>query len=507
NFPAQADRLAAGLLRIGLQPGDMLGLCGPNSVEWYITNLAAARAGLVTVNINPAYQTPELEYCLTKARVNALVVPDKFKTQNYPEMVAELVPEITSCIPGKLESKRLPCLKSLIIISDKKFPGAVTYESLMESSTDGDVSRIETLQDLIDPDSPCNMQFTSGTTGQPKGTVLSHHSIVNNAYFTGKRLGFDKKPHRICLPIPMFHGFGNGIGIINALHFGCTLVLPSPTFQAETSINAIEKERCTAIFGTPTMFVDILSKNENPQTFDSLEIALTGGAPTPPHLIQKIVESLSLERCVLALGMTETGPTTFLHLPQDSRERCATTVGKVMDHTEVKVVDRKGDIVPMGQPGELLIRGYCNMLYYGNDEEKTRETIDSSRWLHTGDQIVLHEDGYAQVVGRIKDIIIRGGENIFPKEIEDFLSTHPDILDSQVLGIPDARLGEEVCACVRLNTGSKLTSEELKTFCKGKIAHFKIPKVVKFVSDYPRTQTGKVQKQKLRDIILDEAFN
>ncbi|GLH05214.1 Long-chain-fatty-acid--CoA ligase bubblegum-like [Gryllus bimaculatus] len=593
----QADKLAAGLRGLGMQPGDRLGLCGPNSVEWYITNLAAARAGLILVNINPAYQVAELEYCLSKVGVKALVVPETFKSQNYHKMLQAIAPELASCQPGKLQNDRIPTLKSIITISDKELPGSFKFKNLFKSINPDDLSEVHQLQYKIQPDAGCNLQFTSGTTGLPKGTLLSHHNVVNNAYFAAKRLGFHHKHHRICLQVPLFHCFGNVLGIIMALHAGSTLVLPSYSFRAEDSVNAIAKEShgtisrvlsrsyftvpcfpvqdatqssteltgrnlfglseagqigaaseciepnvvgsnstddigvlsicslashitinspepssfsrsCTIIYGTPTMYIDIMAKcQDSPASLSSLEFAITAGSPSPPNLFYKIANTLGLKKCYSVYGMTETSPLSFVPDYDDPLEQCAKSVGRVMDHCEVKVVDLDNKMVPMGTPGELLVRGYGNMLCYYNDVDKTQEIVGPDRWLRTGDQFILHESGYGEVVGRIKDMIIRGGENIFPKEIEDFLITHGDIVDAQIIGIPDERYGEEICACVRLKPGSQLSEEDLKGFCKGKIAHFKIPKYVKFMNDYPRTQSGKVQKYKLRDMILSRGIN
>ncbi|GLH16872.1 Luciferin 4-monooxygenase, partial [Gryllus bimaculatus] len=380
-----ADELAAGLRGLGMQPGDMLGLCGPNSVEWYLTNLAAARAGLILVNINPAYQVVELEYCLSKVGVKALVVPETFKSQNYHKMLQAIAPELASCQPGKLQNDRIPTLKSIITISDKELPGSFKFKNLLKSINPDDLSEVHQLQYKIQPDAGCNLQFTSGTTGLPKGTLLSHHNVVNNAYFAAKRLGFHHKHHRICLQVPLFHCFGNVLGIIMALHAGSTLVLPSYSFRAEDSVNAIAKESCTIIYGTPTMYIDIMAKcQDSPASLSSLEFAITAGSPSPPNLFYKIANTLGLKKCYSVYGMTETSPLSFVPDCDDSLEQCAKSVGRVMDHCEVKVVDVDNKMVPMGTPGELLVRGYGNMLCYYNDVDKTQEIVGPDRWLRTG---------------------------------------------------------------------------------------------------------------------------
>ncbi|KAJ9598580.1 hypothetical protein L9F63_010709, partial [Diploptera punctata] len=399
------------------QPGDRLGLWGPNSSQWYLTFLAAARAGLILVNINPAYQ------------------------------------------------------------------GAYRFKDVHNYGTPELVSQVQQLKHEIQPDEGCNLQFTSGTTGQAKASLLTHYSTINNMMFVGSRLHLSEKEHRICLQVPLFHCFGNVLGLLASLCYGSALVLPGPSFNIAESLRAIEEESCTLIYGTPTMFVDFIAKaKESNRKLNSLEMALVAGAP-----IDALINLLFVQILLGGYGMTETSPISFFTLPTDSNEKVTSTVGFIMEHIEAKVVDENGKMVPFGKPGELWVRGYGNMLCYWRDEARTKETIGEDRWLKTGDQFVLHEDGYGAVVGRIKDMIIRGGENIFPKEIEHFLERHPDILEAQVLGIPDARMGEEVCACIRLNKGSSITAENIKEYCKGKIAHFKIPRYIYFMSEFPKT--------------------
>ncbi|XP_069687354.1 medium-chain acyl-CoA ligase ACSF2, mitochondrial-like isoform X2 [Periplaneta americana] len=395
----QGDRLAAGLIGMGLKPGDRVAIWGPNTSQWYLTFVAAARAGFIIVNINPAYQTSELHYCLAKVGVKALIAPETFKTQKYHEMVMKIAPELQTCAPGQLRSENVPDLTSLIVISDNKLPGAYRFRDVMDSATPEQLTYIQQLQSEINADDGTNLQFTSGTTGQPKATLLSHHNTVNNVLLFGKRL----------------------------------------------------------------------------------------------QLFLKI-----------GYGMTETSPLSFASLSTDPIDKVGTTVGYIMEHVEAKVVDDKGKSVPFGTPGELWIRGYLTMLGYWNDDKKTEETIGRDKWLKTGDQFILQENGYGKIVGRIKDMIIRGGENIFPKEIEEFLEKHPDILEAQVIGVPDYRMGEEVCACLRLVEGSKLTTEQVKEYCKGKISHFKIPRYIHFLTNFPKTVSGKIQKFQLQKIIIEK---
>lgn len=493
-------KLAAGFLNIGLKPGDAIGIWGSNTWEWYMTSLAANMAGLVVVNINPAYQVPEVEYCLKKLGVSCLVMDKTFKSQNYPQMVQQFVPELAASKPGCINSKNLPQLKSVIIFSEEYIPGCFRY---CDISVPENMNEIEFLQNKIQPDDACNVQFTSGTTGKPKGTVLSHHIIVNNSFFTGNRIGLHKRHHRLCLNVPFFHCFGNVCGILCALHFGCTVVLPSGSFKADDSIKAIAKEKCTIFYGTPTMHNDMISAKEKLQIETaSVETVVTGGAICSPELFKKMHKTFGPQRVVSYYGMTETGPISFVPFFDDDTEKTFNTVGAVLDHLEVKVVDTSGKIVPMGTRGELCVRGYSTMLAYWGEKDATDRTIDSDGWLKTGDQIILHENGYGIIVGRIKDMIIRGGENIFPKEIEEHLEKHPFILEAQVFGVADERLGEIVCAAIR--TSDNLNKHDVTNFCKGKIAHFKIPHYIQFVKEYPKTTSGKIQKFKLKEALEKE---
>jgi fatty-acyl-CoA synthase len=502
----ETDKLAAGLLGLGLEPGDRLGLWGPNSSQWYLTFLAAARAGLILVNINPAYQTPELQFCLTKARVKALIAPESFKNQQYYEMVRHIAPEVDSCGPGQICSKQLPDLKSLVIISDNQLPGAYRYSDVVQSASPELVSTVHQLQSQIQPDDGFNLQFTSGTTGQPKAALLSHHNTVNNMLTFGRRLELSEKAHRVCLHVPFFHCFGNVLGITASLIHGTTIVLPGASFKAEESIKTVQQERCTIMYGTPTMFVDVLTvaKKINNLNMETLEIGVGAGAPISKELIEELQHTFKLKRFCVAYGMTETSPLSFMSVPGVNPEMQLSTVGSLFEHVEAKVVDANGKMVPFGTPGELWIRGYLNMLYYWDEDSKTKETLGPDRWMKTGDQFVLQENGFGQVVGRIKDMIIRGGENIFPKEIEQVLEQHSEILEAQVVGVPDARMGEEVCACIRLVDGAQLTADQVKQYCKGKIAHFKIPRHVHFMMDFPKTLSGKIQKFQLRKMVLEE---
>uniref|UniRef100_A0A1I8M6F2 Medium-chain acyl-CoA ligase ACSF2, mitochondrial n=1 Tax=Musca domestica TaxID=7370 RepID=A0A1I8M6F2_MUSDO len=493
----EVDRIAAGFLKLGLQKGDRVGLWGPNNMHWYLSMMGACRAGLVSVGINPAFQAPELEYCLKKVNVKAIVSPLTHRSHNYYEIISSLCPEIASSQKGDLKSNNLPHLKAVIIDTEENLKGALKFNELLDIGNGGDLKEIENLQPHIIPDSPCNIQFTSGTTGQPKAAVLSHYNFVNNGIHIGHRN--QTFGARICVQVPLFHAFGVVVTMMPALTHGGTLVLPSPAFNPEASLRSIVDEKCTVIHGTPTMYVDVIRKQkELDLPLSTLKMAVTGGAICTPQLFLDMQNILKVKEFRNVYGLTEATASIFQTGPNDSVEQILNTVGHVQDDLEVKVVDTNGNTVPFGQPGELCVRGYSTMLGYYGDEAKTRETIGADKWLRTGDQFVLQPDGYGRIVGRLKEMIIRGGENIFPKEIEDFLNTHDNIIEAHVIGVPDERLGEELCAFVRLQDNTKaITRDTLKEFSHGKLAYFKVPRYVVIVDEFPKTTSGKIQKFKL----------
>ncbi|XP_062547097.1 medium-chain acyl-CoA ligase ACSF2, mitochondrial-like isoform X1 [Armigeres subalbatus] len=505
----KADRIAASFYQLGLKKGDRVGIWAPNGSQFYLSSLAAARAGMISVLINPAYQPPEVEYAINKVGVKAIIAHENFKTQEYYSMLTSLAPELSHCKPSELTSSKLPSLKSVIIDSEQnnKLPGTIAFRDLFNLSSESDISQIEALQPKIPPDSGVNIQFTSGTTGQPKAAFMSHYAFVNNARAIAKRNEQDQKDHRICLQTPFFHVFGIVIGITAAFTYGSTLVLPGPSFKASESLEAIVKEKCSAIFGTPTMYVDLVrAVRESGIKLPPIDLVVTGGATCTPQLFLDIQEILGVKKVKTVFGMTEGTAVLFQSLFDESKENVLQTVGHVMDHYEAKVVDQDGHTVPLGTPGELWVRGYGTMLGYWGDEQRTKETIDVDKWLRTGDQFQLREDGYGQIVGRMKEMVIRGGENIYPKELEDFLSTHPKILETHCVGVPDERMGEELCAYVRLkDSTTKLDHAELKSFCKGKIAYFKIPRYLRIIDSFPKTVSGKIQKFKLVELFKSES--
>lgn len=499
----KADKLAAGLKKVGLNPGDRVGIWAPNLIEWYVTHMACARGGYILVNINPAYQPPELEYCINKVGVKCVISDYKFKSQNYYNIFNEICPEISTSEPGKLKCKRTPSLESIIITTQEDLRGALKFQEVIESASEAEIDNIDKLQDRIDPDHPCHIQFTSGTTGKPKAAIQSHFHLVNNSFFIGKRNELDRKHHKICVQVPFFHVFGTDITIGASVNHGATLVIPSPGYDPEKSLDAIRDEKCSIIHGTPTMYVDLVNQQRNRKEDISPEIAVCGGALCSPHLFRQMKDILGVNKVKSVYGLTETTAVVFQTLPNDDEYQSTSTVGCVGDHLEAKIIDLEGNIVPRGTQGELCIRGYCNTLGYWQDEEKTKELVGPDRWLKTGDQFVIEESGHGRIVGRLKEIIIRGGENIFPREIEDLLNTHPDILETHVIGLPHERLGEEICACIR-TTNQSLSLEDIKTFCKGKVAHFKIPSKLKIVEGFPKTASGKIQKFKLINMFTND---
>ncbi|XP_047465245.1 medium-chain acyl-CoA ligase ACSF2, mitochondrial [Mugil cephalus] len=502
EFQKDVDQAAAGLLAIGLQKGDRLGMWGPNTYEWILFQFATAKAGIILVCVNPAYQPKEVEFALRKVGCKAVVCPTEFKTQKYCDMLRQICPEIEKSSPGDLKSARLPDLRSVIVL-DSRQPGMFNFADVMQAGSGQYMQQLQDLQKKLCFDDPINIQFTSGTTGYPKGATLTHHNIVNNAYFVGKRMGFLWKPHiRLCLPVPMYHCFGSvGGGICMSVH-GISLIFPSAGYDGKANLAAVESEKCNFLYGTPTMFIDVLTRPElTKYDLSSLEGGIMAGSPCPPELVKKVATVMGIKEITVGYGTTENSPVTFCGSPMDNMERKAETVGFIMDHLEAKVVNPvTGEVVPLGEVGELLIRGYCVMPEYWDDKAKTEEAITKEGWYKTGDIGRMDAYGYCRIEGRIKDMIIRGGENIYPAEIEQFLHTHPKVKEAQVVGVKDPRMGEEVCACIRLVDGQECTAEEIVAFCSGQIAHFKIPRYVLFVTSFPLTVTGKIQKHKLSEV-------
>ena len=504
DFKERVDRLAAGLLALGLEPGDRIGIWSPNNSEWALTQFAAAKAGLILVNINPAYRLAELEYALNKVECRALVTAESFKSSHYIDMLRRLAPELDRAAPGALKAAKLPRLEIVVRLGAERGGGMVAFAEVAERAGAAERRRLETLGRALQFDDPINIQFTSGTTGFPKGATLSHHNILNNGYFNGVALRLGDRD-RVCIPVPLYHCFGMVMGNLMCAAHGAAMVYPGEAFDPLPVLRAVEAERCTVLYGVPTMFIAALDHPEFSR-FDlsSLRTGTMAGSPCPIEVMRRVVSALHMEEVTIAYGMTETSPVSFQSAADDPIERRVSTVGRVHPHVEVKIVGEDGKVVPRGVPGEILTRGYSVMRGYWNDEAKTAEAIDRAGWMHTGDQGTLDEDGYCNIVGRIKDMVIRGGENVYPREIEEFLYGHPKVQDVQVIGVPDAKYGEELCAWIRLRDGEDADADEIKAFCKERIAHFKVPRYVKFVDGFPMTVTGKIQKFKMREAMIAE---
>ncbi|XP_032175367.1 medium-chain acyl-CoA ligase ACSF2, mitochondrial, partial [Mustela erminea] len=500
----EVDKAASGLLSLGLCKGDRLGMWGPNSYAWVLMQLATAQAGIILVSVNPAYQAMELEYALKKVGCKALAFPKQFKNQQYYEILKQICPELEKAEPGALNSQRLPDLTTVISVDDP-LPGTLLLKEVVAAGGEEQHrARLQYSQQFLSCHDPINIQFTSGTTGRPKGATLSHYNIVNNSNLIGERIKLHlKTPEetRMVLPSPLYHCLGSVGGTMVSLMYGTTLILSSPTFDGKKALEAISKERGSFLYGTPTMFVDILNQPDfSSYDISSIRGGVIAGASAPPELIRAMIDKLNMKELVVAYGTTENSPVTFLNFPEDTVEQKAESVGRVMPHTEAQIVNVKtGKLVELNAPGELWIRGYCVMLGYWGEPQKTEEIIGQDKWYRTGDIAMMDKQGFCKIVGRSKDMIIRGGENIYPAELEDFFHTHPQVQEVQVVGVKDYRMGEEICACIRLKKGEKTTEEEIKAFCKGKISHFKIPRYVVFVTNFPLTVSGKIQKFKLRE--------
>ena len=499
----QVNSLAAGLLALGIQTGDRVGIWGPNSAEWVMVQLATAKIGAIMVCINPAYRTYELEYALNKVECDTIITAEQFKSSDYLGMLQTLAPELADCEPCALQSKTLPHLKRVIRMGKGKSPGMVNFEDVCAMGSAEHHARLAQLAAELRPDDAINIQFTSGTTGNPKGATLSHCNILNNGYLTGAAMDLSPQD-RLCIPVPLYHCFGMVLSVLACVAHGATMVFPGEAFDPLDTLKAVEEERCTALHGVPTMFIMELDHPSFSQ-FDlsSLRTGIMAGAPCPVEVMRRLISEMHMDDILIAYGQTEVSPINNMTLPNDSLERRTETVGRAVPWVEIKVIDDAGRVVRVGEKGEICTRGYSVMQGYWNDPERTAETIDPGGWLHSGDLAVMDGDGYVQIVGRIKDMIIRGGENIYPREIEEFLYQHPAISEVQVFGVPDEKMGEEVCAWIQLNAGHELSADDVKDYCRDKITHFKIPRYIDFVDEYPMTVTGKIQKFVMRDAMSE----
>lgn len=497
----RVEALAAGFLALGLRRGDRIGIWSLNRAEWALTQFAAAKAGLILVSINPAYRLSELEFALNVVGCRMLVTATTFKNSDFIGMVTTLAPELAACLPGELSSVRLPHLRGVIQVGAPPVPGAIAFDAVTAGVGEAERAALEEIEGRLQFDDPINIQFTSGTTGSPKGVTLTHHNILNNGFFVGRAMRLMPED-RICIPVPLYHCFGMVMGNLAAVTHGCAMVYPGEGFDPLVTLKAVERERCTALFGVPTMFIAELDHPDF-DTFDltSLRTGIMAGAPCPIEVMRRVEQHMNMRDITIAYGMTETSPVSFQSAVDDPLERRVTTVGRVQAHLEVKIVDPEGCIVAPGQPGELCTRGYSVMIGYWGDAEKTAEVIDPAGWMHTGDIATLDDEGFCNIVGRIKDMVIRGGENLYPREIEEYLFRHPSILEAQIFGVSDPRYGEELCAWIRLRDGEVLTADDVRDFCHGQIAHQKIPRYIEFVDAFPMTVTGKVQKFVMRELV------
>jgi fatty-acyl-CoA synthase len=498
DFNDRVTLLAAGLLKLGLQPGERIGIWSQNRVEWVLTQFATARAGLIMVNINPAYRRSELEYVLDKVQCSALILAPSFKSSDYLAIVQDVVPELSKARPGALQSTRLPHLRHVIRLGADKTPGMLNFDALAQSAGADDLARLAAVEAALQFDDPVNIQFTSGTTGAPKGATLTHHNILNNGFFIGEAMRLTERD-KLCIPVPLYHCFGMVLGNLACVTHGAAMVYPGECFEPKSVLETVQAERCTGLHGVPTMFIAILDHPDFERyDLSSLRTGIMAGSPCPAEVMNRVIGKMHMNEITIAYGMTETSPVSFQSSVDDPVALRVSTIGRVHPHLEVKIVDGAGRIVPRGQKGELLTRGYSVMLGYWGDEERTREAIDPARWMHTGDLAIIDEQGFASIVGRSKDMVIRGGENIYPREIEEFLYRHPKVLDVQCVGVPDPKYGEELCAVIVPRPGMQVDAEEIRAFCAGQIAHYKVPRYVVFVDSFPMTVTGKVQKYLLR---------
>ncbi|GAB3208332.1 AMP-binding protein [Nocardia tengchongensis] len=483
EFTAEVDALALGLLAAGIGKGDRVGIWAPNCPQWTLTQYATAKIGAILVNINPAYRSHELRYVLGQAGVRLLVAAPSFKTSDYAAMIDEVRPEC-------------PELEQVVLLD------SIEWRDVFATGRAADPDLLAAAQSALSTDDPINIQYTSGTTGFPKGATLSHHNILNNGYFVGELCGYTEQD-RICIPVPFYHCFGMVMGNLAATTHGAAMVIPAPSFDARATLEAVAAERCTSLYGVPTMFIaELADPDFDAYDLSSLRTGIMAGSPCPVEVMKQVIERMGMREVSICYGMTETSPVSTQTRRDDSLVQRTATVGRAGPHLEIKIVDPvTGVTVPIGQAGELCTRGYSVMLGYWGQPEKTAEAIDAARWMHTGDLATMDADGYVAITGRIKDMVIRGGENIYPREIEEFLYTHPDILDAQVIGVPDAKYGEELMAWVRLRPGAtELTAAGLREFCTGKLAHFKVPRYVHVVEEFPMTVTGKIRKVEMREI-------
>ena len=504
EYKEKVEALAAGLLSLGIEPGDRVGIWAPNRYEWCLTQFATAKIGAIMVCVNPAYRLHELNYALNKVECKAIITADQFKTSDYLGMLNSLVPELAEAEPGQLNAETLPHLTTVIRMGGEHSPGMFNFDDVCALGGPAEKAKMADIATQLQPDDPINIQFTSGTTGNPKGATLSHFNILNNGLQVAACMRFTHED-RLCIPVPLYHCFGMVMGNLACLSHGACAIFPDEGFDPVSVLETVAAEKCTALHGVPTMFV---AETELPDIdnydLSSLRTGVMAGAPCPLELMHKVIDTLNMSEITIMYGQTETSPVNHMTDIESPIEKRCGTVGRVGPYQEIKIIDDAGHVVPLGEKGELCCRGYSVMRGYWNDAERTAETIDGAGWLHSGDLAVMDEDGYVQIVGRIKDMIIRGGENVYPREVEEFLYTHPDIQEVQVFGVPDERFGEIVAAWIQLKDGASVSEDDIRNFCRDQITHFKVPTRIRFVAEFPMTVTGKIQKFKMRDAMLEE---
>ena len=500
----QVEQCARALMSIGVGRGDRVGIWSPNNAQWCVTQFATAKIGAILVNINPAYRLHELEYALNQSECKFLIAADQFKSSNYTAMLNDLAPEIAESTPGQIKTPALPHLQAVFTLAEHPAAGMMSWAQLLEQANNASLDQLEARQRELQFDDPINIQYTSGTTGFPKGATLSHHNILNNGFFVTESQRFTDQD-RLVIPVPLYHCFGMVMGNLGCVSHGATMIYPSEAFEPDAVLKACAEERATALYGVPTMFIAVLEQPDfDEYNLDSLRTGVMAGATCPVEVMKQVIDKLHMKQVQIAYGMTETSPVSTQTGADDPIDKRVGTVGRTQPHLESKIVDSQGRIVARGEIGELCTRGYSVMLGYWNNEDATMKAIDDAGWMHTGDLATMDDEGYISIIGRSKDMVIRGGENIYPREIEEFLYTHPAISDAQVTGVPDQKYGEELVAWVILKPEAELSEQQLRDYCKDKISHFKVPRYIKFTDAFPMTVTGKIQKFKMREISVEE---